>query len=112
MSQALPSIRQRHTVKVNNGSGVLIQPMSPDYAYVLTAKHCLQLDKDDSSSAFILNHRVLYFDGAELPVLGFICHDTKDVAILIVSPKPDHDLMISSESPIVNEQFKLSLIHI
>ena len=33
-----------HAVKVNEGSGVLVQSMSDDYSYVLTAKHVLKED--------------------------------------------------------------------
>jgi hypothetical protein len=107
MNQALPNVNQRHTVKVNSGSGVLIQPMSLEYAYVLTAKHCLQVDTDVPSSTFKQSHVVLSLDGKEIPVLKVIHHDTKDVAILVVAPKPDHDLMINSEPPLVNDQFML-----
>ena len=32
------------TVKVNGGSGVIFQPMTDDYSYILTAKHTLYSD--------------------------------------------------------------------
>ena len=107
MSQALPKINQKHTVKVNEGSGVLIQPMSADYAYVLTAKHCLKTNVDDLNSAFIKPHKVYSFEGTEIPVIDVICHDTKDMAILIIASKPDYELMVNCDPLQVNDQLML-----
>lgn len=107
MSQVTPTINQSHTVKVNDGSGVLIQPMTPDYAYVLTARHCLQIDKDTPKGALRTSHTVLSFCGEDIPILYIIVHDTKDIAILIVGSKPTSDLMISCDALVVNEQFRL-----
>jgi hypothetical protein len=107
MSQALPNINQKHTVKVNEGSGVLIQPMSADYAYVLTAKHCLKTNVDDLNSAFIKPHKVYSIEGTEIPVIDVICHDTKDMAILIIASKPDHELMVNCDPLQVNDQLML-----
>jgi hypothetical protein len=107
MSQALPNINQKHTVKVNEGSGVLIQPMSADYAYVLTAKHCLKVNPGDLTSAFIKAHRVYFFEGTEIPVIDVICHDTKDMAILIIASKAEHKLMVNFDLLQVNDQLML-----
>ncbi|QUM90560.1 trypsin-like peptidase domain-containing protein [Moritella sp. 36] len=104
MNQGTPTVNQKHSVKVNNGSGVLIQPMSTTYAYVLTAKHCLKVDKDDLTSNFISKHELFSFDGKEIPVLDVICHDTRDIAILIVGQKSECELMINSDSLVVNDQ--------
>jgi hypothetical protein len=101
------SLNQKHTVKVNEGSGVLIQPMSADYAYVLTAKHCLKVDPDNLNSAFIKHHKVYSFDKIKIPVLDVICHDTKDMAILIIASKPEHELMVSCDPLQVNDQLML-----
>jgi hypothetical protein len=107
MSQVLPTINQKHTVKVNDGSGVLIQPMSADYAYVLTAKHCLKTNVDDLNSAFIKPHKVYSIEGTEIPVIDVICHDTKDMAILIIASKPDHELMVNCDPLQVNDRLTL-----
>ncbi len=106
MSQ-VPTINQSHTVKVNDGSGVLIQPMTPDYAYVLTARHCLQIDKDATNGTLRPSHTVLSFCGEDIPILKIIEHDTKDIVILIIDSKPTNELMISCDSLVVNEQLRL-----
>jgi hypothetical protein len=98
MSQEADLLRQRHSVKVNNGSGVLIQPMSSEYAYVLTAKHCLKVDSEDLGSDFIQPHRVFASDGSKINILDVICHDNEDMAIIIVTYDPTLVLMINCES--------------
>lgn len=107
MNLASASINQKHTVKVNNGSGVLIQPMSSDYAYVLTAKHCLQENKEDPHSALKESHTVLLSNDEPINIKEVIHHDTKDIAILIVPPTTGFDLMINCEPLTVNKQFRL-----
>jgi hypothetical protein len=95
MSQESDLVRQRHSVKVNNGSGVLIQPMSPNYAYILTAKHCLKVDTEDLNSDFISPHRVFSNDGAEIYILDVIYHDNEDMAIMIIESNSTLNLMIN-----------------
>ncbi|MDO6776231.1 serine protease [Shewanella sp. 3_MG-2023] len=95
MSQEADLIRQKHSVKVNNGSGVLIQPMSPDYAYVLTAKHCLKVNSNDLNSDDIDPHVIITYDGKPITVLDIIFHDTEDMAIFIVDPDLTLELMIN-----------------
>lgn len=95
MSQEADFIRQKHSVKVNSGSGVLIQPMSPDYAYVLTAKHCLKVDSSNLNSDDIHPHIILKDDGTSITVRDVIFHDTEDMAILIVDPDSTLELMVN-----------------
>jgi hypothetical protein len=99
MNQQADLLRQRHSVKVNNGSGVLIQSMSPEYAYVLTAKHCLKVDSEDLESDFIQPHKVFANDGTEINILDVICHDNEDIAVIIVTSDstPTLDLMINCD---------------
>jgi hypothetical protein len=105
MSQSGESVSQKHTVKVNTGSGVIIQPMTSSYAYILTAKHCLQ---DDTDSVFLENHDVYSFDGIKIEVLDYIYHVTKDIAILIVNPRADLELAINFELIPINKKFRLA----
>jgi hypothetical protein len=99
MNQQADLLRQRHSVKVNNGSGVLIQSMSPEYAYVLTAKHCLKVDSEDLESDFIQPQKVFANDGTEINILDVICHDNEDIAVIIVTSDstPTLDLMINCD---------------
>lgn len=62
-----------YSVKVNNGSGVLINGMTEKYSYVLTAKHVI-----------LENNTVQKIDGVLINVQGVYKHDNVDCAILIV----------------------------
>jgi hypothetical protein len=103
MSQEADLVRQKHSVKVNQGSGVLIRPMNPNYAYVLTAKHCLKVDSQNLDSAEVKPHVVTTFDGQEVTVLDVIFHDDEDMAIMIVDSGLTLELMINSDSLKTNE---------
>jgi hypothetical protein len=103
MNEKSDLMRQRHSVKVNKGSGVLIQPMSPDYAYVLTAKHCLRVDSENLDSAEVQPHVVSACDGTEITILDVICHDNEDMAILIVVSDSTLELMINCDSLKTND---------
>lgn len=64
-----------HSVKVNNGSGVLVNGMTEEYTYVLTAKH-----------AVLEENIVQKIDGSNINVKAIFKHDDEDVdcAILII----------------------------
>ena len=64
-----------HSVKVNNGSGVLVNGMTEEYTYVLTAKH-----------AVLEENIVQKIDGSNINVKAIFKHDNEDVdcAILII----------------------------
>ena len=107
MNQIAASIEQEHSVVVNGGSGVLIQSMSKDYAYVLTAKHCLHTDKDDPYSSLLNEHKVVSSHGVVIEVLDIVLHETKDIAILIVPPRDNIELMLGDVVLTNNDQVKL-----
>ncbi|MEH1710748.1 ABC-three component system protein [Acinetobacter pittii] len=69
-----------NSVIVNKGSGVLVNSMTEDYTYVLTAKH-----------AVLEENVVQKIDGTFINVLGVFKHeaDNVDCAILIVDYQPD-----------------------
>lgn len=104
MSQEADLIRQKHSVKVNNGSGVLIQPMSSDYAYVLTAKHCLKVDSNNLNSAEIQPHIITKHDGTNITILDIINHENEDMAILIVDSDSALDLTVNCTPLNTNDQ--------
>ncbi len=56
-------IMQSYCVRVNGGSGVLVNAMTKEYSYVLTAAHVI---KD------FLEHEVIDFQGNNLEVLGVL----------------------------------------
>jgi hypothetical protein len=69
-----------NSVIVNNGSGVLVNSMTEDYTYVLTAKH-----------AVLEENIVQKIDGTFINVLGVFEHTNDDVdcAILLVDYQPN-----------------------
>lgn len=79
-----------HTIKVDNGSGVLIQPSDADYSYVLTAKHVIvndqnvvNLDKIEAST----------LDNVKINIASCVFDEHIDLAILITSERLDSSLM-------------------
>ncbi|MBX9446352.1 ABC-three component system protein [Dickeya chrysanthemi] len=61
---------RKHAVKVNDGSGVLIQCLSEEFSYILTAKHTLKSE-----------NRVETWDGQLLTILEVYPH-SEDCALL------------------------------
>ena len=73
-----------HTVVVENGSGVLIQPMTDKYSYILTAKHNLKIDPKDPKSRLKepQDIKLTTFSDKNLPALTIYPHETLDIAII------------------------------
>ena len=68
------------SVLVDGGSGVLFQPMTEEYTYILTAKHNLYdglVEKSISDVKYIL-----YGENEAKDILGKYEHSTLDIAIL------------------------------
>lgn len=84
---------KEHTVIVCDGSGVLIQPMSEDYSYILTAKHVLSVCENgreqECSTKCICNRylqptdiKVEKYNGEIINIVDRIVDDVRDIAIL------------------------------
>ncbi|HEE9787877.1 TPA: hypothetical protein R8F93_001895 [Enterobacter soli] len=63
---------REHAVKVNDGSGVLVQCLSEEFSYILTAKHTLKPQ-----------NRVETWDGQPLAIID-IYHHSEDCALLTI----------------------------
>ncbi len=74
------------SVRVDNGSGVLFQPMSEDYSYILTAKHNLYNDEEFESynnPKNIEDIKFIYYEETEEKnILAKYEHESLDIAIL------------------------------
>ncbi len=68
------------TVKVNGGSGVIFQPMTKDYTYVLTAKHNLYKDTEAMQNA--LDDTSIDAIGIDINFIEKYEHNSLDIAIL------------------------------
>jgi len=84
---------KEHTVIVCDGSGVLIQPMSEDYSYILTAKHVLwecENEREHSCIAKCICNKYLQpadikvekYSGESINIVDRIVDDVHDIAIL------------------------------
>lgn len=79
------------TLIVEDGSGVLLQPMTESYSYILTAKHNLYNDTDFGSyldPKNIAHINITFYDGirldndSEIDILKKFEHESLDIAIL------------------------------
>ncbi|PLC57361.1 ABC-three component system protein [Photobacterium carnosum] len=85
MTDALSKIKNVSYV-VNDGSGVLLQAMTTDYSYVVTAKHVIQVDKNNSEQGILSISDISVFspDDIKIRVLDTFIHPTLDLAILTI----------------------------
>lgn len=90
-------------VKVNGGSGVIIQPMTDDYSYIFTAKHTLYEDPETMSTP-IENH-ILKGIATELKFIKKYEHDTLDIAILKIK-KVDVETPLKEFKELVQDDCK------
>jgi hypothetical protein len=84
------------TVIVEDGSGVLFQPMTESYSYILTAKHNLYNDIDFGSYLYpkdLKDLNIVFYDGTVLnneleeDVLAKFEHQSLDIAILKIKKR-------------------------
>lgn len=87
----IPDIIKSHTVVVENGSGVLIQPMTDEYSYILTAKHVVQNDdkKPELGIKNAADIKIQIFSGEELQARKIYHHNTLDIAVIRIDFAPN-----------------------
>ena len=85
MTDALSKIKNVSYV-VNDGSGVLLQAMTTDYSYVVTAKHVIQVDKNNSEQGILSISDISVFspDDIKIRVLDTFIHPTLDFLITTI----------------------------
>ncbi|MDT4802049.1 hypothetical protein FQZ97_347640 [compost metagenome] len=95
-----------HTVFVENGSGVLVQPMTDEYSYVITAKHVIKINEDEDEEIRA------YKESGDIEVIRntgriFVheryIHPDADLAILVIDPIPNLSLKVSNAQPVRND---------
>lgn len=89
------------------GSGVLYQPKSDDYTYVLTAAHCIK-GTDKEPQVFNISIKRFEADGSvtDYNVLDYKIHQSADLAVIILEKQCDF------ESPIIVEKEYKSTVSI
>ncbi|WP_223296232.1 ABC-three component system protein [Shewanella halifaxensis] len=82
MNNTDAEIMQSYTVMVNGGSGVLVNAMTLDYSYVLTAAHVIRKKKGDIAVLDLDDINVLDYKSEKLKVLAVLIdpapHDAED----------------------------------
>jgi|GEM_PF-5588531 len=83
-----------HDTGSGSGSGVLIQGMSDQYSYVLTAKHVLQIDKDAESKGFIDKQQIIIKDkdGKNLAIQELYHAPNLDISIIQIDFYPSLEI--------------------
>ncbi len=88
-----------NVVKVNDGSGVLIQPALGEHSYILTAKHVLEIEENSQKYHDTDNITVTKLNGEIISLARRILSTDNDLAILITSSKLNSDLQIAVSKP-------------
>ena len=105
---------EQHTVFVENGSGVLIQPMTDEYSYVLTAKHVLETPKDDDDEQQreitykVADNITVIHNHTKIRVIERYLHPNKDLAVLLIPFTPG--LTLTTSSAMVMRGHKLTVM--
>ncbi|WP_191622636.1 ABC-three component system protein [Pseudomonas fluorescens] len=101
-SYALPDLNNKirsHAVKINDGSGVLIQPAHGEHSYILTARHVLETTENSGEYLDIDNISVTKYNGEVINLARRIVSIDNDFAILITSNRINSDLQIAVSKP-------------
>lgn len=100
VSQEVNDALKRHSVIVSEGSGVLIQPASDEYSYILTAKHVVEGKSEDEVDV------VDTYD-KKIGILGLYLHGNLDAAIIKIEPQDNLSLTAFSDCHALPPRLKL-----
>lgn len=101
MSEELFKKIRAHSVIVAEGSGVLIQPLSTAYSYILTAKHVIENAQSLKSNQNIIVELVGY---GKIEIEEYITHETQDAAILKTKSLVSSTTIRSIDHPRFNDK--------
>ncbi len=100
---------KRHTVVVGKGSGVLVQAMTDEFSYIVTAKHNLQIDVGNSESELtqLENIEIKTFCGGVISANNIYPHPDEDAAIIEVDFIDDILIHPYLESSVLDDKLYL-----
>ena len=104
----MPSIEDKlrfFAVKVNNGSGVIFQPNTTEYTYILSVKH--NIEKLDKSILDIENIIVQRNNEEIITVNRVIAHENLDLIILIVPYIGNPNFILTTAEPLRDEELNI-----
>lgn len=106
---------KKQTVKVNNGSGVIVQPASELFSYIFTVKHNIQKNVDDPKAGLLDNKEISIYkidnsetDGAvKVDILDIYCSESFDIAIIKIPFQLGTEICPCYRTPILDEKLRL-----
>ena len=104
---SFPTICKNATVIVDNrGSGVLFQPMTEEYTYVLTAKHNVENEDGSPISKEALNITSAIHDLIVIEKIYRHKDNNIDIAIVKIRKIECEEIFIQTEEPTIDERYK------
>ncbi|EHK1077445.1 ABC-three component system protein [Vibrio alginolyticus] len=81
------------TVKVNDGSGVIVNPLTDEYSYIYTAKHVIAENPEDPNSNLLPLDKIVVstYDDIKIKINDILLHKDNDLDIVILQTKERHD---------------------
>lgn len=92
-------------VKVNNGSGVIFQPNTNEFTYVLSVKH--NIEKAEKAICTLDEILISRNNGDIVKAIELHIHDSLDLILIIVPYLGDSDYILTAEEPIRNEALQV-----
>lgn len=98
-----------YIVRVRNGSGVIVNPFTDSYSYILTARHNIQIESDDPSKGFHDNNDIITYSGSGeiIDIVDRVISDKLDIAILVTSKRLESSVEIVTGKIEINDELIL-----
>lgn len=94
---------RNHSVIVDEGSGVLIQPASGESSYVVTAKHVIEIEEHSNVFRKADEINVVDYNGSSIEIVAVHVNEKFDMAVLITKEKLVIDLQPAISRPLRSE---------
>lgn len=104
----MPSIEDKFrffAVKVNNGSGVIFQPNTRDFTYILSVKH--NIEKAGNTVCSVKEIEITRNNGDNISATELYIHEKLDLILIIVPYLGDNDYILTTEEPLRNEALQI-----
>ncbi|MFM2590158.1 ABC-three component system protein [Vibrio sp. TBV020] len=98
-----------YIVRVREGSGVIVNPFTDNYSYILTARHNIQIDIDDPNKGYHINSDIRTYSGSNevIEIVDRIISDELDIAILVTNRRLKSNVEIVTDSILSNTKLTL-----
>ena len=109
MSHVVFEVMNKHTVIIDHGSGVLVQPMTNEYSYILTAKHNVlnNYTNDQSGIKNLSQVEITTFSDDKLVALNIYVHSELDIAVIKIAFRQGIEIYPYQKSPNADDSVML-----